>query len=396
MCLIFPLLSLCYTQDMKILYDTKIFEYQIFGGISLYFTRLFEEFCHDDAVDVEVPYLYSDNYYIQNKSFSPKLRLYPKPFPFKKQVLKLLKNINKYRTIWYLKYCDYDVFHPTYFNDYYIDILKKRNKPFVLTVHDMTVEALNEYFLFDKKMTETIEVKKKLIKNAARVIAISESTKDDILKYTNIDENKIDIVYHGAPLGIDEEYEHDEDLPNRYILYVGQRGKYKNFNNFLSAIAPLLLEDDSLYLVMAGGPPVNKSEKEFIDNLGVYSKIYKTPIKNDSYLFQLYKGAICFVYPSLYEGFGFPILEAFQAECPLACSNLSSFPEIAGDATLYFNPYDEDSIRDAVKTLINDEGLSKALVEKGKLQLEKFSWKGTACKTKAVYAKIACSNSNGK
>ncbi len=372
---------------MKILYDTKIFQYQIFGGISLYFAKLFSEYNNDSQVDYVIPYLYSDNYYIKGKSFSPKIRLYPKPFLFKKQIIKFLNTINHIRTIVQIKLNNFDIFHPTYIDDYYLNILKK---PYVITVHDMTVERLPEYFIFDKQMNNTIQTKKNIIAKASRIIAVSENTKKDIIELCNIDESKIDVVYHAQSFEMNnskEEYE-EVTLPKKYILYVGNRAKYKNFVNFIVSISDTLKNDKKLYLVLAGGGNSTKSESELISNLGIENKIIKVPIQTDKQLISYYKNALCFVFPSLYEGFGFPILEAFQCECPLICSDTSCFPEIAQDGAVYFNPYSSESIKTAVEKVLNDENLRKEMVINGKKQFERFSWQKAAQQTKEVYIKV--------
>jgi glycosyltransferase involved in cell wall biosynthesis len=155
--------------------------------------------------------------------------------------------------------------------------------------------------------------------------------------------------------------------------------------SFISAIAEILLKDENLYLVCAGGFNFNKTEKKIINSLNLTDKIIFTGIESENKLITLYKKALCFVFPSLYEGFGFPILEAFQCCCPLICSNTSSFPEIAEDAAYYFDPYDIESIKDAVNKVLYDENLRRELCQKGYNQVEKFNWDKTVLQTKNVY-----------
>ena len=371
---------------MKILFDSEIFQFQIFGGISLYFTKLLEEFKKDSAVDFKLPVFYSDNYYIKEKSFSNPLRLYEKEFLFKRQLIKLLNYINKQKTIFSIKAGNFDIFHPTYIFPYFHKYLK--SKPYILTVHDMTIETIPEYFVFDKKISDIIKYKKMLIENATRVIAISENTKNDILKYTNYDASKIDVVYHGLPLESTVIAEEIADLPKKFILFIGQRGKYKNFNSFLIAISEILKQDSDLYLVTAGGGGFNKTETDFVKNLGIEHKIIKKPIQNNNQLINYYKKALCFVFPSIYEGFGFPILECFQCNCPLVCADNSSFPEIAGDAAVYFDAYSIESMTENIKKVLYDENLRKNMIQKGQERLKLFSWKKTAQDTKKTYKKV--------
>lgn len=371
---------------MKILYDTEIFDLQIFGGISLYFFKLFDYFSKDKNIDFTVPIVYSDNQYIRNSNLLKPMSFYGHDFLFRKQLTKFFTFQNGINTVEQLKKQNFDLYHPTYFNLNFLNYLN--NKPFVLTIHDMTVEVLPEYFIFDKNTENTVKTKKYLIEKAARIIAISENTKKDILEFANIDENKIDIVYHGKPFESVEKTENIDYLPEKYILFVGQRSKYKNFVSFISAISEILLKDQDLYLICAGGFNFSRTEKEIINSLNLSNKILYTGIESENKLISLYKNASCFVFPSLYEGFGFPILEAFQCGCPLVCSNTSSFPEVAEDAACYFDPYDEISIKVSVENVIYDQNLRNNLIEKGYKQVENFSWYKTTEKTKKVYEKV--------
>jgi len=371
---------------MKILYDTEIFDLQIFGGISLYFSKLFDCFSKDQDVDFTMPLIYSDNQYIRNSDLLKYMSFYKHNFPFRKQLTKFFALQNEINTVKNLKKQDFDLYHPTYFN---LNLLKHLNKkPFVLTVHDMTLEVLPEYFIFDKNAENTVKTKKYLIENASRIIAISENTKKDILEFTNVDESKIDIVYHGKPFESLEKTENVGYLPEKYILFVGQRSKYKNFVSFLIAISEILLKDENLYLICAGGFNFSRTEKEIINSLNLIKKVIYTGIENENKLIALYKNAVCFIFPSLYEGFGFPILESFQCGCPLICSNTSSFPEIAGDAAYYFDPYDSESIKNAVNKVLQDDNLKQEMRQKGHKQVEKFNWNKTASQTKDVYKKV--------
>ncbi|MEI8389690.1 MAG: glycosyltransferase family 1 protein [bacterium] len=371
---------------MKILYDPQIFNLQIFGGISLYYKKLLEEFYKETDINFKLPLIYSDNKYLKNLQFINAFSLNGRNIPFKKQSIKLLNAINRNKTIKELIDQDFDIYHPTYFDDYFLNYIK--NKPYILTVHDMTNEVLPEYFVFDKKADETIKIKNRLIEKANRIIAISENTKNDIIKFCEIDEDKIDVIYHGLPFESLEKQMKKYDLPERYILFVGQRSKYKNFINYLLSISNILNEDESLYLVSAGGNPFTEEEKDLIDSLKLTNKIIYKPIDKEESLITFYKNALCFVFPSLYEGFGFPILEAFQCDCPLLSSNTSSFPEIAQNAAIYIDPYSNESMEEGTKKLIYNETLRQELIIRGREQLKRFSWKETAELTKQSYIKV--------
>ncbi len=371
---------------MKILFDTEIFELQIFGGISLYVTKLLDSFYQDGNIEPILPLIYSDNYYLKEFRKIKSLKIKEEDFFLKKQLTKFLYFLNRQKTIKALNQKKFDIFHPTYFNNYFLKHLKE--KPYVLTVHDMTNEAVPEFFVFDKRANQSIKIKKKLIENAAGIISISENTKKDILRFCNVKEDKIDLIYHGCPFNNIDNHERPEGLPEKYILFIGQRAKYKNFYNFLASISEILLQDKDLYLLTVGGNDFNKSELDFIKKLDLKHKIIKKPVQSHSQLIAYYKQALCFVFPSVYEGFGFPILESFQCGCPLVCSDTSSFPEVAGDGAEYFDPYYENSIKDAVLKVLNNVNHRQKLIAKGYERLKLFSWQHTAELTKKTYRKV--------
>lgn len=366
---------------MKVLYDHQIFSDQVYGGVSRYFYEMMNYFLKDKEVNFELPILFSNNYYIENASFS-KHKTFLKKIDFKGKD-KLLNVFNCKKNIWSLKKQDFDIFHPTYYNPYFLDYIG--GKPFVLTIFDMIHEIYPEMFYPTDK---TSGRKRLLAEKAAKIIAISENTKNDIIKYFKIDHKKIEVVYLGNSLKIQECSKIEMQLPDVYLLYVGDRRSYKNFETFIKSVAKLLIKDSSLNIVCAGGKKFGIKETRIFEELGISNKIYYYSISNDDLLVYLYKNAIAFVYPSLYEGFGIPILEAFSCGCPVALSDVSSFPEIAGDAGIYFNPKDSVSIREAVKNILDNDNLKNELKNKGYEQLKKFSWEKTAEKTKDIYKNI--------
>jgi len=387
---------------MKILYDHQIFELQRFGGISRYFSELLRHFGQYPSPEWELSTRYSRNEYltgikqIQNSIESPGGSYndfcWGREFTGK-WMLYYLKNkflpgrniseINRQLSIASLEKGDYDLFHPTYFSDYFLKHL--RGKPYVLTVYDMIYEIFPEHFKLDER---TPERKKKLLKNASKIISISESTKKDIVDIYGIDRNKISVIYLGNSLSRIGEKEIDIQckLPESYLLYVGKRGGDKNFYFLVQSIRRLLKRDSEIHLVCTGNAFTNE-EKKYFDRLGVQHKIHHF-FATEMELGLLYRKALAFVFPSLYEGFGIPVLEAFSRGCPVLLSDRSSFPEVGGDAALYFDPKSVESICSAVSKILYNEDLRIDLTSKGYSQLKKFSWEKTSCETNNVYTEI--------
>jgi glycosyltransferase involved in cell wall biosynthesis len=352
---------------IKILLDHQIFTMQTYGGISRMFVELYKEFEKSTEVEPILPILFSDNEYI--KEIKKVWSIFPKNKSFVKKLLYYV--VNRIYSTFVLLKGDYDIFQPTYYDPYFLPFL--RGKPFVLVVYDMTHEIFPENVSIQDR---TIEWKKKLVHKANRIVAISENTKKDIVKFYNIDKSKIDVVYLASSMKLPKK-ELDIDLPNRYILFVGNRSGYKNFEFFFKSISNILEEDKELYLVCAGSSSFTEKEIDMFNDYMLVDKVKHIKFKSDEELAYMYSKAICFVFPSLYEGFGIPVLEAFACNCPVVLSNTSSLPEVGGDAVVYFNPKDEKSIEEGVRKVIYDCGIVKDLIEKGLKRLQMFSYSGS-------------------
>ena len=398
---------------IRVLYDHQVFSLQSYGGISRYFYELMSCYHNTNLLDFNLPIKYSNNYYLKNSNFIKnkiiQFDLINKSKTFenfltgikfrgKRKLYKILKffgfhkikkdsyyiNKNKKISIKLLQKDKFDVFHPTYYDEYFINHIG--DKPFVLTIYDMIHELFAD--MFPQLRDETTERKKILARKATKIIAISENTKKDIIKLYGIEENKIKVIHLGTSLKYDENKVYPKiDIPKKYILFVGERHYYKNFCFFMHSIIPLLKHDKDLYVVCAGGGVFTKEEVYLLRNTYIEDRVIQI-FFNDDILTLLYKNALAFVFPSLYEGFGIPVLEAFACKCPLILSNTSCFPEIAGDAAIYFDPANEYSIRDSVTKVIYNEELRNYLIQKGTERLKNFSWEKTARETKKVYESL--------
>lgn len=385
---------------MKILYDPQIFIKKEYGGVSRYFFELFMNFYYNKDIDIKLPLAYSNNYYLKNAPFI-KCRSIVTPIKlkdknkllkgilmpvkmFSKMIFVYQNSINSRKLQAALKKQDFDICHLTYYNTSTIKLLN--DKPFVITVYDMIYELFPDYFP-DSPITA---LKTELIKKANKIIAISNNTKQDLIKIHEVQEDKIEVIHLGCSFQnskIDINEKQFNFLPDEYILFVGERKRYKNFTSFIKSTVPLLKKYKNLMIICAGSKPFNNDEKELLEKLSLSERIYHYSASDD-FLIELYKKAIVFVYPSLYEGFGIPILEAFSAGCPVACSNTSSFPEIVGDAATFFDPYNEESMCNSIDNLISDKNLRDRMINRGYKRLKDFSWKETAERTKKLYMSL--------
>ena len=360
----------------KILYDNQMFTSQRFGGVTRYFADLMSNLPADEFVS-EIPMRYCENHYL-TETYGRKYESID--FPGSRIVRrKIYKIVNRHYSWKAVKRGNYDIFHPTYFSPYFLEAIKERQKPFVLTVHDMAFERYpQDSLLYDS----VIPHKRRLIAEADRVIAVSENTKRDIIELLGTPASKISVVHHG--------YRAIADVPpqlfDKYVLYVGERKGYKNFLPWLSAVRPLLMKNHALKIVCTG-QPFTDSELDLFKQWNISDRLQHIAA-DDAQLASLYRYALCFVFPSHYEGFGMPILEAFYNGCPVCLSNASSFPEVAADAALYFNPYDAQSMFDTLQEIVASENLRDELRTRGWLRTREFSLEKMVQNTCEVYRKM--------
>ncbi len=381
---------------MKVLFDHQIFERQAVGGISRYFTEIISHF--PDKVEPFVSIRYSDNEYIR-KVFpqADTANLYDPRFEFLKgfefrgkgrlyQILRKIKpdsfrgpfENNRRCSIDALKAQEFDVFHPTYYDDYFLAFLGE--KPFILTIHDMIPELFPEFYS-THAFLRISHNKEKLADLADHIITVSENTKRDIVEIFGIREKKISVIYHAAEMPGKNA---PAETPGKYFLYMGDRvAGYKNFLFLLRALALPLREDPNLFLVCSGAT-FSGTEVEYMENLNIAPKVLHRFIP-DSELNAYYQNAVCLIIPSLSEGFGIPILEAFSCSCPVLLADTEIFREIAAGAGLYFAPKDMKDIRRKVRLIQEDLILKQTLIDRGLEQVRHFSWNESAHKTLRVY-----------
>ena len=375
----------------KVLYDYQIFDWQKYGGISRCFIELYKHMPDSCKATIAVhesenvyarelewikPIGYQYNHFICNRHFFGKGHLHLWLDKVKRH--KYYPNYNKNYSMDLLKKGDYDVFHPTYYDDYFLPYLN--GKPFVLTIHDMIPEQYPQFFSADNFQ---IVMKRKLATLASVIVAVSENTKRDIIRYLNIPESKIYVVYHGCSLPM---ICCVNNFHFPYILYVGERWDYKNFFPFVKSIVPILEKDNDLHVVCTG-KPFNQEEMTFLQEKGVEDRFQHCMVKTDEELYSLYHYALGFVYPSEYEGFGIPILEAYQADCPVILNRASCFPEIAGDAALYFSS-EEELTAQIERLLFMSADDRNALLAKQKERLSRYSWDKSARQMAEIYQSL--------
>ncbi len=385
---------------MKVLYDYQAFDMQDHGGVSRCFAELYSH--RPETLEAEIAVKETDNVYLQALGFPKRGDTYREfmnleDSKLKHLLFKLSYNIkysqfsrldrnpklNICESVYRLKKGDYDVFHPTFFDGYFLDYIG--NRPFVVTIHDMIPELFPNYFPKDDIQ---ILQKKAVIPKATHFIAVSEQTKKDFIAITGTPEDKVSVVYHGAD---EEPYVPSENVAYdyEYILYIGTRYHYKNFAAFCRDCLPILKRHPDLKVICTG-VPFKHEELYFFDAFGVRDRFVHRFADTQQELMDLYHNAVAFVYPSQYEGFGIPILEAYKADCPVLLNDNGCFREIAGDAAVFFRMNGTDSdFEETFETFYHlDSNEKTAMLKKQRRRLKDFSWNQSAQTLKDVYQKL--------
>jgi len=355
---------------MNILYDHQIFSNQNYGGPSRYFVELIKELIllkNNPKIIAPI----NQNIHLNDISAEFKKEFF---FKIKKKNF-LTKISNKLISKYYFKLINHDLYHLTYYNDC---LPSKKTK--IITVYDL----IHEKFMNEFKLSSL--PKKKVFESIDHFICISENTKNDLINYYNIDEKKITITYLANSLKLKNFKKFKLSKP--FFLYVGSRKRYKNFNLLLKSYTLNERIKKNFDIVCFGGGKLINEEINNIKNLKIDLNSIHQIEGSDEILSSLYSSAEALIYPSKYEGFGLPILEAMSFGCPVISSNASSLPEVYGDAALNFTPNSPDELLDCIDKITNDSVLKKTYIKKGYDNEKIFSWKKCAIETNELYQKL--------
>jgi len=364
---------------MEVFYDGQIYAMQTAGGINRYFANIISRLPDDFYPTLTATYRSSK----LNYPTHPHLKIIEyRRFPPARVSRQVEKRYFQATTA----FKKFDLAHPTYYSLLSGQAFENYRCPIVLTVYDMIHELFSSQL--DPK-GEVAEAKRRAILSAQAILCISESTRNDLLdRYPSL-ENKISITYLASELDANLAYG-AETVPSRpYYLYVGSRtAEYKNFDGLLLAFSKAVSINQELALCVVG-PSFNQAELDLIANLKLTNFIEHCGHANDSQLAKLYRCSLGFVYPSLYEGFGIPPLEAMSCGTPVIAAKSSSIPEVVGDAGLLFDPKAPEDLADRLLFLADHPAERDRLIAKGFERTKLFSWNKTASQTLDVYKSVA-------
>lgn len=272
----------------------------------------------------------------------------------------------------------------------------KKYKKTVVTVHDVEDIISENLKKYKFPWNYLLALRIKGVKKADRLIAVSEDVKKDIIKHLKYPEDKIDVIHEGIdhdifkPIASPERKE-GVSLNHLNILFAGTEIPRKNLVRLIEAMSIVKKTLPNARLIKVGGslnPEGRKLIKNKISELGLEESVIFVDEVSQQDLAHYYNQVDLFAFPSLYEGFGFPPLEAMACGCPVVCSNKGSLPEVAGDAALIVNAEDVRDIADKITIVLTDDNLRKNIINKGFLHVKKFTWENAANKTIKVYQKL--------
>ena len=365
---------------MKIAFDHQIFMLQAYGGISRYFVRLADELIAMGE-DVRVVAPFYCNRYLGGLPEQNVVGREIKNLPTK--TIRLSAPLNRYLGRRELSGFAPNILHETYYTRH---LIPTNGAARILTVYDMIHERFSDAFL-DRDKTSLY--KRAAVERADHIISISHSTKRDLCEIFDVPPEKVSVVHLGFEKFPDQSDKTQSVISDRpYLLFVGNRGGYKNFQGMLRAVASRRELHDTFDIVAFGGSGFTTSEMRMIQSSGLRAGSVHHFNGGDALLGRLYRDAIAFVYPSLYEGFGLPPLEAMAHGCPVISSNTSSMPEVVGQAGEFFSPDDIDEQAQAICNVVFDKSRRDGLILSGKERLESFSWRSCAKETRDVYERV--------
>lgn len=360
---------------MRIAFDHSIFNIQSFGGVSRYYARLAKHL-HSATDQVKIFAPLHINHYLDEIPdeliYGKRVKRYPK------LLKKMARQTNFHLAQHAISKWKPDILHETFFTE---TPIKAGKAAVVVTIYDMITELMPEQF----HNAELSSLRKKqAVERADHVICISNQTRDDLCKIFGTPMEKISVIYPGVDR-FPSPSKSDLGIHKPFFLFVGNRSGYKNFEALLHTVATSRHIINNFSIVAFGGGEFSVQEKHKINELGLKPENVLHRKGSDELLANYYVNAHAFIYPSKYEGFGFPPLEAMAMGCPVICSNTSCIPEIVGNSALTFNPYKIEELASAMETMIFKGQDRLEFKTKGFERQKKFTWEKTASEMKFIY-----------
>ena len=361
---------------MRIAFDEQVFAIQQFGGIARYVAELSQQFVEHSDLGIDLvtrPTPVFNDYLIRGLHGRPTM-----PGAYEASHLGAMARMMARR-----RHRDtVDVVHHTFYLTRFLSDYPGARR--VVTVYDM----IPERFPGDFRRQDLLTSKRRFVDAADEVICISHATRADLHHFFGDLRARVRVIH----LGVDEEFfsqpaEPIPGWPRSYLLFVGKRGQYKDAHSLLVAFSRIRDRFPDVRLVLVGGGDLTSTEIRELNELGIASRVLHRHLP-DALLPAAYRHAHAFVFPSRYEGFGLPALEAMASGTPTILCRSASLPEVGGDAAAYFDPGDVDGLVAALENVMTDESVAEALRIAGRARVRQFTWRRTAQETAHAYAAL--------
>lgn len=367
---------------MKVIFDGIIYSLQPQGGITRYANELISGMSKHNDVEVLMHKTRYNESPVQSENCTPV------SLPFTHKLLKYLSfPVDTFFTKRFISKKKYTegIFHSTYYTHY-----KNLSIPQVVTVHDMIHERFDHFDTWSGRIFK--KRKKKVVESADHVICISEQTKKDLQEKYNISKEKISVVHHGVsatffekPTDAEiEKTKQTHSITKPFVLFVGTRGAYKNFEAFISAFATWKNKD--VDVVVVGGGALTKPEQQLLEILNIKSRVHALGNVSDAELRNLYTSAKALVFPTEYEGFGLPLLESYACGTPVIANDIPVFREIAADTPFYIDPKNQTSFHNAFDNVISSVDEDATMYRE--TLARSFTWEKTVQETIKIYENL--------
>ena len=361
---------------MRVAFDEQIFAVQRYGGISRMFAELISQFHRGVVPGLEVLPLNApviNRYLLDDRELAAELNVWPARSEF----TALARYAGRVST-----FDRPEVQH----NTFYLPrgITRSHGARRVVTVHDMIPELMPH----TRRRLDWLTLKRRYVNAADHIICVSEATKQDLIKVYGLTSAPITVVHHG----VDERFRPDgprlEFLPERYVLFVGHRRAYKDADVLFRAFAQIAPAFPELQLLCVGGEGLTQEEARSLQDMGIRDRVSQRFLPDDQ-MASAYAYADVFVFPSHFEGFGLPALEAMACGTPTVLAAATSLPEVGGDAAQYFEPGDWRDLAGTLNDILNDTRAQGELRERGFHRARTFTWHKAATQTAEAYAQAA-------
>ena len=350
---------------MRVAFDEQIFAIQRHGGISRVFAELAHQFISNPTLGVELQPVAApliNEYVLRDPATVRALVVRPANHWTTSIVRSLARRRHKGPV---------DIVHNTFYLPRALADYPQARR--VVTIHDM----IPELFPHTRRRLDVLTVKRRYVERADHIVCVSESTKRDLISIYGPIASPVTVIHSGVGSEFQPEAPPIPKWPNRYILHVGHRGSYKGGRTLLHSFAQVSSEYPDVVLMLAGGGPLTRQEQGQISSLGLTDRVFQQQVP-ESLMPGAYANADLFVFPSEYEGFGLPVLEAMASGTPMILCNSSSLPEVGGDSAQFFPPGNSTFLAELIGNLLSDPRQCDALRLRGLNRVKEFTWYSTA------------------